>query len=73
MTSGRVDLAHAGANCAIDRFLEGNAEFPRALFQQSREIIVERQGRPHLAIIYRQVAVDLGRLPPDLISPTCRC
>jgi hypothetical protein len=47
MTSGRVDLPHAGADCAIDRFLKGNAELPRALFQQSREIIVERQSRPH--------------------------
>jgi hypothetical protein len=48
MTSGRVDLAHAGTNCAIDRFLEGNAEFARALFQQSRKVIVKRQSRPHL-------------------------
>ena len=42
-------------------------EFPRALFQKSREVI-ERQGRPHLASIYRQAAADLGRPPPDLIS-----
>ena len=48
MASGRGILTHAGANCSIDRFLKGNAELPRALFQQSREIIVERQGRPHL-------------------------
>jgi len=48
MRSGRGGLAHAGANCPIDRFLKGNAEFPRALFQQSGEIIIERQGCSHI-------------------------
>jgi hypothetical protein len=30
---GRGGLADSSANCAIHRFLKGNAEFPRALFQ----------------------------------------
>jgi hypothetical protein len=48
MRSGPGGLAHAGANCSIDRFLKGNAQFPRALFQQSGEIIIERQGCTHI-------------------------
>ena len=48
MASGRGIPAHAGTNCPIHRFLKGNAEFPRVLFQQPREIIVKRQSRPHL-------------------------
>jgi hypothetical protein len=47
MASRRGGLADAGANCSIHRFLKGNAELTRALFQQSREIIVERQSRSH--------------------------
>ena len=46
MASGRGGRADAGANRSIHRLFEGNPEFPRALLQQSREIIVERQGRP---------------------------
>jgi hypothetical protein len=44
-------LADPGANCSIDRFLKRNPKLPRALFQQSREIIIERQGRSHCRII----------------------
>ena len=51
MASGRGGLANAGANCSVHRFLKGNAELPRALFQQSCQIIVEGQGRPHFGII----------------------
>ena len=47
MTAGRAFLADAGVNCPIHCFLKGNAELPRALFQQSREIIVEGQCRSH--------------------------
>jgi hypothetical protein len=67
MASRRGSLADPGANCSIYRSVKGSPEFPRALFQKSREVI-ERQGRPHLASIYRQAAADLGRPPPDLIS-----
>ena len=42
MASGRGGLADAGANYAIHRLLKGNAELARPLFQQSREIIIER-------------------------------
>jgi hypothetical protein len=49
MASDRGILTHAGTNCSIDRFLKRNAELPRALFQQSREIIVKRQSRSHAA------------------------
>jgi hypothetical protein len=48
MASGRDGLTDARANCPIDRFLERNAEFPRALFQQSREIIIECESRTHI-------------------------
>ena len=48
MASGRDGLTDAGANCSIDRFLERNAELPRALFQQSREIVIERESRTHI-------------------------
>ncbi len=48
MASGRGGLAHAGANCSIDRFLKGNTELSRASLRQSREIVIERQGRPHI-------------------------
>ena len=58
MASGRDGLTDAGANCSIDRFLERNAESPRALFQQSREIIIERQSRPHNALL----------MPPESMS-----
>jgi hypothetical protein len=50
-TSGHVALADASTNCSIHRFLKGNAKLPRALFQQSREIIVKRQSRPHIGIV----------------------
>jgi hypothetical protein len=45
--SDRCGLSDAGSNCSIYCFLKGNAELPRSLFQQSRQIIVERQGRSH--------------------------
>jgi hypothetical protein len=48
MASSRGILTDAGTNCSIHRFLERNPELARPLFQQSREIIVERQSRPHL-------------------------
>jgi hypothetical protein len=48
MASGRGGLADAGANRSVHRFLKRNTEFARALFQQSCEIIVERQSRPHI-------------------------
>jgi len=48
IVSGRGALVQAGANCSIHRFLKGNAELPRLPFQQARQIIVERQSRPHL-------------------------
>jgi hypothetical protein len=51
MASGRGIFTHAGTNCSIDRFLKRNAKLPRTLFQQSREIIVERQSRSHSGII----------------------
>src|SRR5215469_14873169 len=51
MSSARGGLADAGANCSIHSFLKGNAELARALFQQSCEIVVERQGRPHFGIM----------------------
>src|SRR5271165_7184597 len=51
MASGRGILTHAGTNCSIHRFLKRNAKFPRTLFQQSREIIVKLQSRPHLSMI----------------------
>jgi hypothetical protein len=51
MTPRRSGLANAGANCSVHRFLKGNAELPRAPFQQPRQIIVERQSRPHFSII----------------------
>jgi hypothetical protein len=68
MSSRRGGLADPGTNCSIHRFLKGNPEFPaRAVSRVPRGI--ERQGRPHLAIIYPQVGADLGRPPPDFISP----
>ena len=42
IVSDRAGLADAVASCSIRRFFEGNAELLCALFQQSREIIVER-------------------------------
>ena len=33
MISGRGRLADAGANCSVHRFLKGNAELARPLFQ----------------------------------------
>jgi hypothetical protein len=48
MASGHGTLTDAGANGSIHRFLKRNPELARPLFQQSREIIVERQSRPHL-------------------------
>jgi hypothetical protein len=51
MNSGRRGLADAGTNCSIHRLLKGNAEFARTLFQQSCEIIIERQSRPHFGIM----------------------
>jgi len=42
IASPRGVLSYADTNCSIHRFLKGNAELPRALFQQSREVIVER-------------------------------
>ena len=47
MASGRGILTHAGTNCSIHGVLKGNAKLPGPLFQQSREIIVERQSRSH--------------------------
>ena len=49
--SDRGGLADPGANCSIHRFPKGNPELPRAPFQQSREIIIERQSRPHQHIM----------------------
>ena len=45
--SGRSGLAQPGADRAIDCFLERNAEFASPFLQKPREIVVERQGRPH--------------------------
>jgi hypothetical protein len=47
LVSGRRGLSDAGSNRSIYRFLKGYAELPRPPFQQSRQIIVDRQGRPH--------------------------
>lgn len=52
-------LADAGAETSIDRFLERYAELPRALLQQPREIIIERQGRPHRGIILDDTDFDV--------------
>ncbi|HEY6393980.1 MAG TPA: hypothetical protein VIX12_01110 [Candidatus Binataceae bacterium] len=51
MASDRGILADPGTNCSIHRFFKGDAELARALFQQSREIIVEGQSGPHPDII----------------------
>ena len=51
VASGRGGLTYAGANCSIYSFLKGNAELPGTLFQQSGEIIVKRQSRPHIGIV----------------------
>ena len=47
IATGRGSLADLGTNCSIHRFLNGNAKFPRTPLQQPREIIIERQSRPH--------------------------
>src|SRR5215472_7931757 len=65
IASGRGGLSYPGANCSIDRFLKGNAEFPRALFQQSHEIIVEGQSRPHNQL-QRRTAPPV--MPPSITS-----
>ena len=51
MASGRGGLADARADCSIHSFPKGNAKLARALFQQSGEIIIERQSRPHFGIM----------------------
>ncbi len=43
--SGR--LAQAVPDRAIHGLLEGNAKFTRTLLQQARQVVVERQCRPH--------------------------
>jgi hypothetical protein len=58
IVSGCAGLTDAGTNCSIHRFLKGNAKLPSTLFQQSREIIVERQGRPHFRIICASVLMS---------------
>ena len=44
---GRGGLAQAGANRPIDGVLERDAEFARALLQEARQVVVERQGGAH--------------------------
>ena len=51
MRSGHIGLADASTNCSIHRLLKGNAKLPRALFQQSGEIIVKCQSRAHSGIV----------------------
>jgi hypothetical protein len=69
MTPVRGSLAQSGANCSIHRFLKGNAELVRPLFQQSRQIIVERQGRPHYRIIDAS-SFDVKTSKPVRVSKT---
>jgi hypothetical protein len=75
MASRRGDLAHTGTNCSIHRFLKWNAELPRALFQQSREIIVERQSRPHPLGIMNDSEIDVKtsecKIVADRRGPWC--
>ena len=40
-------IAQAGADRAIDGFLERNAKLPGALFEETRQVIVERESGPH--------------------------
>jgi hypothetical protein len=40
-------LAKPGTDRPVDSLLEGNAEFPGASLQESRKVIVEREGRTH--------------------------
>jgi hypothetical protein len=58
MAPGCAGLTDAGTNCSVHRFLKGNAKLPGTLFQQSREIIVERQSRPHSRIICASVLMS---------------
>ncbi|HZZ59694.1 MAG TPA: hypothetical protein VFE63_00775 [Roseiarcus sp.] len=43
----RRGLAQASAKGSIESFLERDAEFPRALLEQSGQVVVEGQGRAH--------------------------
>ncbi|MBV8105681.1 MAG: hypothetical protein JO223_13845 [Hyphomicrobiales bacterium] len=43
----RNGLAQAGAKGSIDGLLERDAELLRALLEQARQVVVERQGRAH--------------------------
>jgi hypothetical protein len=43
----RGGLSKACAKRSINRFLERDAEFPRALLEQSGQVVVEGQGRAH--------------------------
>ena len=65
IASGRGGLADPGANCSVHRFVKGNAELPRALFQQSREVIIERQSRPHNQV-QRRTAPPV--MPPSITN-----
>jgi hypothetical protein len=48
MASGHGILPDPRANYSIHGFLKRNAKLPGTLFQQPREIVVERQSRPHI-------------------------
>jgi hypothetical protein len=47
MRSSLRRIAQAVADRAIDGFLERNAKLPRALFEETRQVIVERESGPH--------------------------
>ena len=45
--SGLRRVAQACADCAIDRFLKGDAKFLGALLQEARQVVIEGESGPH--------------------------
>ena len=57
--SSRRNIAQPGADCAIDGFFKGDAEFLGALLQEARQVVIEGEGGPHAARTWRDRRTDV--------------